>query len=410
MDQHGRATYADAMTFDGHAPLNPADLAASMRPFGDSVMLPAEAYTSEEVFAWERENFFSTWLCVGRGADVAEPGMQRAEQVGSTSVLLVRGEDGELRAFANVCRHRNHEILPCGGSTKARAITCPYHAWSYKLDGELFSAAGYRDVTGFSMKNYPLHDMKVAEWGGWIFLDVTGTGGDFHEHIAGLDERVRDYAPERLVLQHKHEYVVNSNWKIINENYQECYHCPSIHPELCAVSDSESGENFVGPRGAWVGGYQDLKEHAMTMSLDGSSNGLQIPGLTDHQKRTIDYIGLFPNMLISLHPDYVMTHRMVPLAAGETWVECAWLFTPEAIAEPGFDHTFASDFWDLTNRQDFTACESVQRGLESGYSTVGVLSPQEEAVYHFITMVARGYSGQPLNAHPMTTPAQGANS
>jgi len=260
-------------------------------------------------------------------------------------------------------------------------------------------------VQGFTMKDYPLHAMKVAEWGGWVFIDATGTGGDFHDHIRGLDERVRDYQPDRLVLQHKHEYVVQANWKIINENYQECYHCPSIHPELCSVSDSESGENYLGPRGAWVAGYQDLKEHAVTMSLDGSSTGIHIPGLSDQQKRTIDYIGLFPNMLISLHPDYVMTHRMVPLSPAETWVECAWLFPPEAIDQPGFDHSFASDFWDLTNRQDFNACESVQRGLESGYATAGVLSPQEEAVYHFVTMVARGYLGQPLDDHPVTDKA-----
>lgn len=384
------------------SPLSPAALADSLRPFGSSRMLPSDAYTSEEVFAWERANFFGTWLCVGRSRDVAESGMQRAEQVGDTSVLLVRGEDGTLRAFANVCRHRNHELLPCGGSAKARAITCPYHSWSYKLDGQLFSAAGYREVKDFTMEDYPLHGMKVEEWGGWIFVDVTGEGGDFAEHIKGLPERVGAYAPERLVTMHSHEYVVKANWKIINENYQECYHCPSIHPELCSVSVSDSGDNEVGERGAWVGGWQDLQPHAVTMSLDGSSRGTPIPGLNDTQMRTIDYIGLFPNMLISLHPDYVMTHRMVPLSAGETWVECAWLFPPEAIEKPDFDHTFASDFWDLTNRQDFNACESVQRGLESGYATAGVLSPQEEAVYHFITMVARGYLGQPLSDHPLT--------
>ena len=382
------------------APLNPADLAASLKPFGQSVMLPAAAYTSQEVFEWENNHFFSGWQCIGRSADIAEPGMQRADQVGPTTALLVRGDDGQLRAFANVCRHRNHEILPCGGSAKGKAITCPYHSWSYRLDGDLFSAAGYRDMAGFDMADFPLHALRVQEWLGWSVLDVSGNGGDFADHVAGLDERVANYAPERLVVQGRHEYVIEANWKIITENYQECYHCPSIHPELCAVSHSDSGENYVGERGAWVGGWQDLREHAATMSLDGHSDGVAIPGLTDHEKRTIDYIGLFPNLLISLHPDYVMTHRAIPLGPNRTWVECTWAFPPEAIESPTFDPAYAIDFWDITNRQDWAACESVQRGLESGHAVPGPLSPDEDAVYYFITMVARGYLGQSLTAHP----------
>ena len=385
------------------APLDPAELAATLRPFGESRMLPVAAYTSPEVFAWERDNFFSGWICAGRSADIAEPGMQRAEQVGDTSALLVRGEDGTLRAFANVCRHRNHELLPCGGSAQARAITCPYHAWSYRLDGELFSAPGYREMPSFDKSEFPLRSIAVREWQGWVFLDPSGKGGDFDARVLGLDERLDNYDIGRLVVRGRHEYVIKANWKIVNENYQECYHCPSIHPELCAVSHSDSGENYLGARGAWVGGYQDLKEHATTMSLDGSSTGVHIPGLNDHQKRTIDYIGLFPNLLISLHPDYVMTHRAIPLSANETWVECAWAFPPEADEQPGFDPSFGMDFWDITNRQDWAACESVQRGLESGNAVAGVLSRDEDAVYHFITMVARGYLGQPLDDHVQST-------
>lgn len=118
-------------------------------------MLPPEAYTSPEVFAWETANFFAGWHCIGRGADIAAAGMQRADKVGDTTVLLVRGEDLVLRAFANVCRHRGHEILPCGGSTTARAITCPYHSWSYRLDGDLFSAAGYQGEPNFDVSEFP---------------------------------------------------------------------------------------------------------------------------------------------------------------------------------------------------------------------------------------------------------------
>lgn len=367
-------------------------------------MLPPAAYTSSEVFAWEARHFFAGWQCIGRSADIAEPRMQRADRMGDTTVLLVRDLDGTLRAFANTCRHRGHEILPCGGSRSAKTITCPYHLWSYRLDGTLFNAQGYTDdpASGFDAAEFPLQSLPVREWHGLIFLDPSGTAGSLDDHLMGLDERVAPYQLERLVVGGRHEYVIEANWKVIVENYQECYHCPAIHPELCQVSRPESGENWEPAQGAWVGGWQDLRDHAVTMSLDGTSAGAPIPGLSPVELRRIDYLGVFPNLLISLHPDYVMTHRMVPLSAGRTWVECAWAFPPEALARESFDASYAVDFWDITNREDWEACESVQRGLSSGLAEPGPLSPAEDAIYQFVTMVARGYLGLPLGVSPAT--------
>ena len=391
-----------------HVPLDPADVAAALLPFGASRMLPPAAYTSPEVFAWEQRNFFSGWQCVGRSADVAEPGDQRAERAGASTVLLIRGQDGELRAFANTCRHRGHELLQCGTSTRKRAVVCPYHAWSYGLDGNLKVAPGYRDVPGFRTEDYQLASLRVAEWRGWIFVDPSGSAPDLHTYLGEVDERMADYSPERLVVKASHDYEIAANWKIISENYQECYHCPLIHPELCAVSPPESGENWAyDAPGAWIGGWMDIREGMATMSLDGHSDGLPIPGLTGDLLHRVDYIQVFPNLLISLHPDYVMTHRIVPLAPGRTWVECAWAFPPEAIERDGFDPAYASDFWDVTNKEDWAACESVQRGLESGYAKAGPLSPQEDAVYQFVTMVARGYCGQPVHEKPLATQEAG---
>ena len=380
------------------APLSADALARTLAPFGESRMLPVEAYTSQEVFDWERRHFFSGWTCLGRSADIAEPGMQRAERVGDTSALLVRGEDGVLRAFANVCRHRGHEILPCEGTAKARAITCPYHSWSYRLDGELFSAAGYAGFPSFDKSEFPLRALKVEEWHGLVFVDVSGSAGPLSAHLAGLEERVGPYRLETLEVRGRHDYVIKANWKIITENYQECYHCSSIHPELCQVSPPDSGANWDPASGAWVGGYLDLRPHAVTMSLDGHTDGAFIPGLSEVEKRRIDYIGIFPNLLVSLHPDYVMMHRAVPLSPGETWVECTWAFPPEATRLPAFDPSYAVDFWDITNREDWSACESVQRGMASGFAVPGPLAPEEDAIYQFVTMVARGYLGQPLSA------------
>ena len=131
------------------------------------------------------------------------------------------------------------------------------------------------------------------------------------------------------------------------------------------MSPPASGENYDGHDGFWVGGWQDLMPHAVTMSLDGRVGRRAAARARREARRRIDYLGLLPNMLVSLHPDYVMTHRLEPLAPGRTAVECQWLFAPEALAADGFDPSFAVDFWDLTNRQDWAACEGVQRGLSS---------------------------------------------
>ena len=193
----------------------------------------------------------------------------------------------------------------------------------------------------------------------------------------------------------RHEYEVASNWKILTENYHECYHCPMIHPELCKVSPPKSGENYAAP-GTWVGGWMDLRDGMATMSLDGTSRGVPLRGLDGTGLRTVIYVNVFPNVLLSLHPDYVMTHRLTPLAADRTRIECTWAFAPEAAAAEGFDPGYAVDFWDLTNQQDWHACESVQRGLASPHAVPGPLSAEEDAVYQFVTMIARGYLGQPV--------------
>ncbi len=394
--------------FSDSAPLPAGALAGALKPFGESVMLPPEAYTSEDVFGWEQAHFFAGWQCVGRSSDVPVRGSQRAvlwgtgggnKQVADSTVLLARAKDGTLRAFANTCRHRAHELLPGGGSAAGRAITCPYHAWSYDLDGNLIAAPGYQGVSAFDPAAYSLARIRVEEYRGYVFVDPSGAAPEFGDWTGGLDAMLAEHRPEELVVAASHQYVVRANWKVLHENYQECYHCPSIHPELSAASPPQSGDNWHLP-GAWVGGWQDLSTGFSTMSLDGRSDGVPIPGVTGAGCRTINYLAVFPNLLISLHPDYVMTHRIVPLSAGETWVECSWAFPAAATGRPGFDPAYAVDFWDITNRQDWAACESVQRGLASGAAVPGPLSPEEESVYQFVTMVARGYLGQPVHVKP----------
>ncbi len=378
------------------APLDQAALARALLPFGQSAMLPREAYTDPAVFEWERRHFFGGgWLCVGRSEQVAHPGDQRAEPAGAGSVLLTRDGDGVLRAFANTCRHRGHELLPCGATARQPVVICPYHAWTFGLDGALRAAAGFKNRPGFDPGRWGLVELPAAEWNGLIFVDSSARAAPLRDALATLEPLLAPYEMDRLVVGAQHDYDAAANWKILTENYHECYHCPSIHPELCRVSPPKSGENYDLP-GTWVGGTMDLRDGMATMSLDGASPLPPLRGLDDAARRIVIYVNVFPNVLISLHPDYVMVHRLIPLAVDRTRIECTWAFAPEAVARPGFDPRFAVDFWDITNRQDWSACESVQRGLSSPHAVPGPLSPAEDAVYQYVTMVARGYLGQPV--------------
>jgi Rieske 2Fe-2S family protein len=385
------------------APLDTARVAAAMAPHGSSRMLPREAYVDPAVFAWEQANFFTGWVCVGRAEDLDAAGKQTAVSLGGAGVLLTRSEDGALHAFANVCRHRGHELLPCGSSTSKRGIVCPYHAWSYRLDGSLLAAPGFRGVEGFEPAEFSLAELPSVDWHGWVFVDTSKAAGDFGEHVGALEEIVTPYAPERLRVVARHEYEIAANWKIAVENYQECYHCSMIHPELCQVSPPESGANIDLP-GDWVGGWMSLRDEAATMSLDGTSNGELLPGLSPTEQRTVMYVAMFPNLLVSLHPDYVMTHRLTPLSVDRTFIECAWLFPEDVAQREGFDPAYAVDFWDITNRQDWSACESVQRGLSSEHAIPGPLAPEEDGVQQFVARVARGYLAAPEPARKAVVP------
>ena len=389
------------------APIGAEAIARVLMPFGRSFGHPSEAYTSHEVFEWERRAFFEeSWTCVGRADDLVDRGDHRAVEIGAESILLVRDDAGRLNAFFNVCRHRGHQLVSPAECANTRVLRCPYHAWVYGLDGSLRGAPRFGDRLGFDRRDFPLVPASVTEWHGWVFVNASGDAPHFADHVGNLDELVADHEPERLVPAARHDYVVDANWKIVTENYHECYHCPQIHPELCRVSPPDSGTNLE-PTGSWAGGSMELMAHAETMSLTGATGGVFLRALDEQRRRAVLYFGLFPNLLISLHPDYVMTHRIEPLSTERSRIECEWLFPPEAVHREGFDPSYAVDFWDTTNKQDWMACESVQRGAASRGYRQGPLGTAEDEVYQFMTMVARGYRGE-RPPRPATRHASGA--
>ena len=200
-----------------------------------------------------------------------------------------------MRAFANVCRHRGHEMLACGTTAKRRGVVCPYHSWSYKLTGELRHAPGFESGDGFQFDTgqFGLTELRLVDWHGYLFVDPSGADIDFERHVAGMEEIVGPYQPEELTVVARHSYELDTNWKVIVENYQECYHCQAIHPELSRISPPTSGENIELP-GDWMGGWMSMIDEAQTMSLSGQSGGVAIKGLSQQELRTVMYLVGFP--------------------------------------------------------------------------------------------------------------------
>ncbi len=390
------------------APIDRRLLDQCMADFRESYTLPGVAYTSPELFAWEMAHFFdASWSCIGRAEGLVEPGTRRAVRVGNASILLTRDDAGVLRGFFNICRHRGHELLPVGASAQGALIECPYHGWTYRSDGSLKSAPrlGYRP--GFVVAEHGLVPVRIEEWQGWLFANVSGDAPPFRDHVGNLEELMAAWAPGEMVEVSSMDYVVEANWKLVHENYQECYHCPEIHPELCRVSPPNSGLN-LDATGMWIGGWMDLADGAETMSLTGKGGAPFLPGLAAEQRHRVYYFGLFPNLLISPHPDFVLSHRVEPLAPSRSRVECRTLFRREVIEQGGIDLKYAGEFWDVTNQQDWAAIESIQRSAASPGFRPGPISEMEEAVYQFFNMVASGYvAGEPvppLNPNVLSKP------
>ena len=372
------------------APLPRDELEQAVLPMGEARMLPTAAYVDPEVFAWELAHVFGAgWVAAAHVSAVLDEGAQLAVKVAGREVLLVRDAEAAFRGFANACRHRGHELLALGESACRKSVSCPYHGWVYDLDGRLRRSTGGADL---DPDEFALAPVRVAEHLGWVFVNADGAAPPITETCAGLDVILGPYHAGSLVSVVRHEYTVAANWKVLHENYQECLHCPRIHPEFCRVSPPDSGDN-VEPGPAWVGGWMDLAPEAETMSMSGRRIAEPLPGLGVRARRQVAYFALLPNLLVSAHPDFVLTHRLEPLAPHRTGVVCEWLVAGDAAAAPGFDPADAVELWDITNRQDWAACESVQRGLTSTMHVPGPLMPREDAVAHVVAWFARAYLG-----------------
>jgi Rieske 2Fe-2S family protein len=375
-------------------PLDPAEVARTQQPVERANMLPPAAFVSPEVFAWELDNLFRGWVCVGHVSAVDAPGKFVTRELGPDSVVVIGAEDGRPRAFLNVCRHRGARIVEQAEGEVRKRLRCPYHSWSYDLDGSLKAAPHMDEVEDFEFSCWGLIPVRLAVVGGLVLIDLSGDAPEIEEHIGELLGHLERYRLASLDRASAIEYSVGANWKGIAENYNECLHCPGVHPELNALSDYMSGEEVAG-EGAWCGGSMTLREGHRTMAIeDGNGNGNGRPpiqGLSPEDVDSVVYLALFPNALVSLHPDYVMLHTLWPRAADRTEVICEWFFEPATMAKAAFDPSDAVGFWDTVNRQDWYVCELAQKGVRTRNYTAGRYSAEELDVHAFDLMVADRY-------------------
>jgi Rieske 2Fe-2S family protein len=368
--------------------------------------LPGPSFTSETEFGREREAIlFADWFCVGREESLAGPGDYLTADVAGESILIVRGADrpgsqgrqrgpggtggpgNSLTGFYNLCRHRGSRLVPVAGSQpggdRARsgcagtAIRCPYHGWTYGLDGSLRAAPFLPELRRYHDR-LALHPVAVTAWGGFVFARLdAGRGGSrpLADQLNGAGGRLAAYPLAELRSAHRIVYRIAANWKVILENYNECYHCGPVHPELCDLIPAfrRGGGGDLD----WEEGITH-RDGTYTFTLTGTTRRAPFPGLGESDRARHRGELILPNLMLSLSADHVAAFTVWPHDAGHTTVLCDFLFHPDEIARDDFDPSDAVEFWDLVNRQDWSICEQVQDGMSSRMFTAGYLAPMEQ--------------------------------
>src|SRR6202171_4616067 len=340
-------------------------------------------FISPDVFKQEQEQIFSAqWVLIGHQSQIPRTGDYIIQEVAGDSLIVLRDKDAVVRGFYNVCRHRGTRLCE-DASGQVRAIQCPYHAWTYGLDGKLIGAPHMDDVPGFNKAEYSLHAVNLALWEGFIFVNRAETrdasterGGyiPLEQWFAPLAGKFSHWNMSILRSAKRIEYDVRANWKLMFENYSECYHCPGVHPQLQKVSPYDSAENDLA-EGPFLGGFMKINQ-GKSLTMSGNACALFVGDIKNLQQ--VFYYSIFPNMLLSMHPEYVMVHQLWPQSPERTLIVCDWFFHPDAFDRPDFNPNDAIEFWDMTNKQDWHVCELSQQGIASRAYEPGPYSSREK--------------------------------
>ncbi len=346
--------------------------------------LPREYFISPEIFAAESERVFARhWVCAGHLAEFPPAPSYRVVPIGDYSVVVTQSRDGRLHAFHNVCRHRGARL--CSEPHAALdndCVTCPYHAWTYDAAGRLMGAPNMSEQDGFDRAAFPLLPVSVVAWNGFVMLHLEKPSAAFADDYGPLDARLANWRLGELVLAQTRRYDVRCNWKLLFQNYSECYHCPTVHPALNRLTPYRTATNDL-TSGPFLGGPMELDASCETVSRDGRLVAGVLPRLDGAQRRRVYYYTAFPTMCVSLHPDYAMVHVLTRRDRATTGVACHFLAAPGDLAMSRERLSQATGLWDEINRQDWQMCELTQLGAESPAFRPGPYSRLESMVAAF---------------------------
>ena len=362
------------------------------RPVHEAHALPADCYVDESFYADEQEQVFATsWVCVGLHDELDAPGSAIVRTVAGRSVILTRNANGHLRGFMNACRHRGTQLLE-DDCTLGSTIRCPYHRWGYDRDGVLMATPQFADagVDGFDPSDYGLHPVRVDTWQCLLVACLSDETPPVHEWFGDLGNRLDGY---RLTDWRSHltqDIEIESNWKLISENFQEYYHLRWVHPELAKVSRVQDHYRYQGA-GMYCG------QTTTPLSNDERGDWSTMPpaeGLDHSNMASGRFIALFPNVLLSILPNHVFVMRLEPIAPGVTREVCTWLLPPSNPHVADEDFATTRDFWLDVNGEDIDIVQRGQKGLTAGGYTPGRLSPRfEEPLHRFHNMLADRFTG-----------------
>jgi glycine betaine catabolism A len=361
--------------------------------FTSASTLPGRYYWDPAIYERERERIFSEmWICVGRADHIPEPGRMLTVDVGKENVLVVRGRDHVVRAFLNVCRHRGARLCTESSGDLGQVVQCRYHAWSYALDGRLVGAPNIAREEGFDKSEFGLIPVHADIWEGLLWVNLADDPAPLRDQVeptvtarmGGADKFDR-WALGSLVVGKRIEYDVKANWKLIVENFMECYHCGPVHPELVRlIPDFRNGTSYQGLPGEGTSFGDDIE----AFTLSGKGNRARLPGLQPEDDRLYYAWVLWPNVFINLLPDHIILHTLQPLGPDRSHVVCDWLFDPSEVAKPDFDPSDTVAAFDITNVQDWDICELTQLGMTSkAYERGGLFVANELHITAFRDLV-----------------------
>jgi Rieske 2Fe-2S family protein len=350
--------------------------------------LPAAWYHDPAHYRRELDAFwYRGWIAACREEEIPAAGDWVTVRIGTQSLVVLRNESG-LKAFHNTCRHRGSILCEkdSGKFTRSR-IVCPYHAWTYDLDGHLVGTPRRMETPDFDARDFPLFEVSVDAWGGFVFVNLARGKG-----TAGLQEKYRNYNFQNLRIGKRVVVDVNANWKLLAENFAECFHCPRVHPELCRVVTAYQDAGAWGLRNRSEDN-PEYKPGAATLTLDGTARLPPFQKLNQAERQTI-YIAetVLPNLFLNIQPDYVNSHLMFPTGPQSVRIVYDWLFEPRHLPLSDADLQHYVALWEVTNAQDARNCEWQQQGIHALPFEHGHYVPQEFDAHRFAQWIRQGLS------------------